>query len=56
MVKSPGVLHLRMCSVVNAYPTVKNSRQNFQEKNDYQLGIVQVGAVEEFYFGYQPGE
>ena len=56
MMKPPRVLHLRVSTVIDPDPSVKNSRQNLQEKKNDQLRIVEIGAVEEFYFGDQPGK
>ena len=34
---APGILHLRQPAIIQSYPPVKNTRHDFQEKNNDQL-------------------
>jgi hypothetical protein len=54
--KTPGVPHLGQASVVNTYPSVKNTGHYFQQKKNDQLRLAQARAAKELYFSNQPGK
>ena len=54
--KTPGVLHLRQATIIQSYPTIKNTGHHFQQKNDDKLWFAQTGKGKKFYFGNQPGK
>ena len=39
VVETPRVYHLRMVTVIDSNPSVKNASHYFQKKNDHKLGI-----------------